>query len=96
MSVTGALTLTVVDSSGDPANPNDWVTLARLNGVTAGENVSAVLDSSGNVVTLPVLVEQVLFLSDSRGPGYSNGNQLWIDQHIGAARHLCRGDLVRL
>ncbi len=61
-----------------------WITVALLDGVTTGGSLNVVLDPAAPPVSIPVMQEQVFFLSDATGGnGYQAGNQLWYDQSPG-------------
>ncbi len=95
MSLT-SLVRVVEDSSGTFANlqvnsdgSGTWVTIAHLEGLKVGQSIQIIPDVNAAPVTLPVLVEQVLFLTNADGQtSYGMGNQLWYAQPGGPNHRL--------
>ena len=65
-----------------PADPNSWTTIAHLNGLSVGDDVNVLLNGA-SPVSVPVQVEQLLYLVSAEVNGTPN-YQLMIQQAPGA------------
>ena len=83
----GLFALAQINTAAGSGAPADWLTVAKLDGVTPGAKVNVTIDPNAAPVAMTAMVQELFFLTDKNGAATAGaGNQLWFEL-VGGINH---------